>query len=191
MTEAQERMDREYAEFYAKTGELIREWAELEAILAWPISALLGTDEFRARVLLGAIRSFDAKRRLILQLSATYAGDETHNAIVGLLQRAKNLARNRNMLAHQFGGVDEKPNSLIFLSDSVDEEIGTNFLSKRKISQSNISTWIKEIAELRGEIMQMFSQRGSVTIFRDPKMHRKEKAEAEANAKSQDEGEAG
>lgn len=183
-------MDREYAEFYSKTGELIREWAELEAILAWPISALLGTDEFRARVLLGAIRSFDAKRRLILQLSATYAGDETHNAIVGLLQRAKNLARNRNMLAHQFGGVDEKPNSLIFLSDSVDEEIGTNFLSKRKISQSNISTWIKDIAELRGEIMHMFSQRGSVAIFRDPKMHRKEQATSQDDAQPP-EGEAG
>ena len=77
MPSRSERMDDEYQAFYTKTGELIREWAEFELILAWPLSALLGTDEFRARVLLGSIRSFNAKRRLILQLSATFADEET------------------------------------------------------------------------------------------------------------------
>lgn len=172
MPDRSERMKSEIATFYTKTGELIREWAEFELILAWAVSALLGTDEFRARVVIGAIRSFEGKRRLILQLSATFAEDATHEELVEIFKRAKNLARNRNMLAHQMGGVAERVNQLVFISDAEDHAIGTNFLSRRIVDQATIEKWIKEAQALRGEIINMFSAGGSATIHRLPKMHR-------------------
>ncbi len=175
-----ERMDDEYEQLYRNTGELIREWAEFELILAWPLSAMLATDELRARVILGSIRSFDAKRRLILQLSATYADDDTHDFLVSLFARARSLARNRNMLAHQLGGVAERVNQCVFISDVDDPEIGTNFLSERTVDQNSIKGWAKEVAGLRGEVMRMFSMGGSAKVHRAPKMHRV-KAQAESD----------
>lgn len=173
MPSRSERMEDEYEALYRNTGELIREWAEFELILAWPLAAMLGTDELRARVILGAIRSFDAKRRLILQLGATYADDDTNEFLTNVFKRAKALARNRNMLAHQLGGVAEKVNQCVFISDTDDPEIGTNFLSERTVDQASIKAWSKEAAALRGETMSMFSAGGQARVYASPKMHRR------------------
>ena len=172
MPSRSERMDQEYEALYRNTGELIREWAEFELILAWPLALLLGVDELRARVILGSIRSFDAKRRLILQLNSTYADEPTSKFLVNMFKRAKALARNRNMLTHQMGGVADRVNQCIFISDAEDAEIGINFLSERTVDQSSIHMWIREIKDLKSEVMKMFSYGGGAKVFASPKMHR-------------------
>jgi hypothetical protein len=123
-------------------------------------------------VVLGASRSFDAKRRLILQLSATFADEETNEFLVAAMQKAKDLARNRNMIVHQLGGVASRKNRLVFISDVDDPEIGVNFLSERRIDQSSITAWCKDIAKLRGDVMKLFSAGGSARVHTLPKMHR-------------------
>lgn len=173
-------MEKEYEDFYHKTGELVREWAEFELILAWMLSGLLGIDELRARVVLGSIRSFSAKRRLLLQLSSTYSCPETDEKISVILRKAKNIARNRNMLAHQMGGVAERVNQLVFISDTVDESIGTNFLSERTIDLNSIKQWVSEIKSIKGDVIKLFSQRGGAKIYTSPKMHR-ERADDDSN----------
>jgi hypothetical protein len=175
MSSRSERIPDEYQQFYTKAGQFIREWAEFELTLSWPLAALLGSDEFRARVILGSLRSFDAKRRIILQLSATFADKATDAFLVETFTDAKRISHNRNMIAHQLGGVSDRVSQLVFISDVADPDIGTDFLSERKIDQNSITTWCREIAVLRGKIIDFFGHHhGRAKVYALPKMHREQ-----------------
>lgn len=191
MPTPQERMDREYAAFHSALGELVREFTNFELHLSFTLSALLGTGEFRARVILGSLRSFDAKRRLIENLSATFASDEAHRKLTAVMLRAKGLARNRNMVVHQLGGVAGRTNQLVFLSDVPDDDIGTNFVGERTIDISSVRQWTKEAQSLTHDLMLVFKGCCSL-IFASPKMHRAQRDDGggkttppQAKAKSQ------
>lgn len=149
----------------------MREFTNFELHLSFTLSALLGVDGFRARVLLGSIRTFDAKRRLIENLSATFASEEAHRKLTNVMVRAKALARNRNMVVHQLGGVAARKNQLVFMSDVADDEIGTNFVGERRIDISSIRKWITDAKALTHDIMLVHKGCCSL-VFALPKMHR-------------------
>ena len=173
-------VDDEYREFYQITGAFIREWAQLEETLSWLLSPLLGIDHFRSRIILSSIRSFDGKRRLIEQLSITYAGDELNSSILSLMKRGKKLSRNRNMLAHHFGGISRK-NQLTFLTDIQDDKIGTNFIQQRTIDFNSIRQWTKDTENLWGEIIDLSANgRLDGKIHALSRMHREGQTEDEA-----------
>lgn len=99
----QEEMDREYATFYRVAGEIIREWAELEVAFEWNLNALLGTTEFRSRVIWASLPNFRARWQLISRLAETFADDSLLPEYRNLLKRVKKMAGNRNTLAHCLG----------------------------------------------------------------------------------------
>lgn len=171
MADPQERMDREYAAFHSALGELVREFTNFELHLSFTLSALMGVDGFRARVLLASVRTFDAKRRLIENLSATFASEEAHRKLTKVMVRAKALARNRNMVVHQLGGVASRTNQLVFVSDIPDEEVGTNFVGERTIDIGSVHQWIKEAQSLTSDLMLVHKGCCSL-VFALPKMHR-------------------
>lgn len=170
MPTPEERMSGEYDAFYRATGELIREWAELELTFTFILSNLLGIDQFRSRVILGSLRSFESKRRIILQLSSTFAEDDLDKRIAFLMDRARKLSRNRNMLAHQLGGVASRTNQLVFISDTVDQESDTNFLTERIIDINTIRKWNDDIKSLRSEILDVC--RSGLRVYAEPKFNR-------------------
>lgn len=169
-------MDREYDAFYRVAGEFIREWAEFELYLSWLICALLNVDQFRARVILGSIRSFRGKTELITQLAATFGSDAAYERIVALMRRAKNMGDNRNIIAHHMGGVAERKNRLVFLSDKADPEIGVDFMGRKEIDATNLRQWINELQPMKGECVNMFKGCCSV-VFASPKMHRERRGD--------------
>ncbi|MBA2467159.1 MAG: hypothetical protein H0V46_06085 [Sphingomonas sp.] len=164
-------MDREYAAFHSALGELVREFTNFELHLSFIVSALMGVDGFRARVLLGSVRTFDSKRRLIENLSATFASEEAHRKLTSVMVRAKALARNRNMVVHQLGGVAERTNQLVFVSDVLDDEIGTNFIGERTVDINSVRQWINDAQNLTRDLMLVHKGCCSL-IFALPKMHR-------------------
>ncbi|HYI47762.1 MAG TPA: hypothetical protein VEX35_04780 [Allosphingosinicella sp.] len=164
-------MDQEYAAFHSALGELVREFTNFELHLAFTLSNLLGVDGFRARVILGSLRNFDAKRRLIENLSATFASDEATRKLTAVMVRAKGLARNRNMVVHQLGGVASRKNQLVFMSDVPDDEIGMNFVGERTVDIGSVRRWTIDAKALTHDLMQVFKGCCSL-VFTSPKMHR-------------------
>lgn len=174
-----ESVDDQYLEFYRRVGEFIREWAQLEEVFSWALSPLLGIDHFRSRILLSTIRSFEGKRRLLEQLSITFADDDLNSKILIIMKRAKNLSRNRNMLAHHFGGVDRK-NRLLFVTNISDETVGTNFMHERAVDFNSITQWIEDTKALQGEIIDLFGNgRSDGHIYASSRMHREANGEDE------------
>lgn len=171
-----ERMDREYAAFYHAAGELIREWAELEVAFEWHVNALLGTTEFRGRIIWDSMPNFRARHQLLSRLAETFLDDSLLPDYRNVLKRIKKAGGRRNMVAHSFGGVDEKPDHIIFIYDEEDEDLGYNFLGRSTFHILNIRDWSKNVQKLRAEILDMTSKmRASVHIL--PKMHRIHRAD--------------
>jgi hypothetical protein len=87
-------------EFHRLTGEVIRSWADIENSLWHFVSAILGVDQFRARIIMGSIVGARARRDFIARLAETYLDPALLPKCRGLLRRVKTLGQSRNVLAH-------------------------------------------------------------------------------------------
>lgn len=161
--------------FFTLTGLFLRKWSELELSICFPISALLKIDQLRARVILNSIRSFEGKRRLLEQLSATYGDDTLNSAVIDSMRKAKKLSRNRNMMAHHFGGLSKREGQLIFMTDVADDDIGMNFMKNRTIDLNTISQWAKTAEVITEEISKLAQDAvDEGRVYTSPKKHRLE-----------------
>jgi hypothetical protein len=173
MATPQERYPEEIEEFYRATGEVVREWAELEEMLIFHLSAMLGTDQFRSQVIWNSLPTGRPRFRLLSRLSKTFLTDEAAAKFGDLIKRIETIAKNRNMLAHAHGGVGERVGTVVFIWDDEDKEIGFNFVGKQTVQISNIRSWAKDIVRIRSELMQFLPEMRS-SVFERPKMHRQQ-----------------
>lgn len=164
-------MDREYAAFYHVTGEIIRDWAELETAFQWHLTTLLGTTSFRARVIWDSLPNFRARHQLISRLAETFADESFLPAYRRFLKRMKIAVKNRNTLAHSWGGVDEKPNHVVFLYDDDQKEAGYDFVSQQSIHMNSIRDWAKDVRALIGEVFRLNRELGAA-VHTLPRTHR-------------------
>ena len=64
------------------------------------IEWLIGTDQFRSRILFASLPNFRARRELIIRLGESYLPEEILPQFRRLMRRLKNLGTKRNKLAH-------------------------------------------------------------------------------------------
>ncbi|TPG42906.1 hypothetical protein EAH79_03480 [Sphingomonas koreensis] len=172
MVTREERFAEEKSEFYRLTGEIIREWVELEVFLSMWLIYLLGVDEFRARVIWDGFRSFRARTNLLERLIRNFADESVWDEAFKILAKIQTLASKRNMLAHTFGHVGERANRLVFVQDLVDEKGEVNFVGQKNIDTANLRTWITEITEARNRVAVFKKDRLAPNIWDKPLMHR-------------------
>ena len=167
----EQEQDQEYATFYHAAGEVIREWAELEVAFEWHLAGLLCTESFRSRIVWASLPNFRARHQLISRLAETFVDDSILPKYRNLLKRIKKAAANRNTIAHCFGGLDGKPNHVVFLYDQDEEEQGYNFVGSQVVHIENIKDWARNVQALRGEILDLYKELDG-KLHTLPKMHR-------------------
>lgn len=174
MMTSEERFAAEEAEFYRLTGEIIREWVELEVFLSMWLIYLLGVDEFRARVIWDGFTSFRARKTLVERLIRNFADEAIWEEAFALLAKIETLASKRNMLAHTFGHIGERTNRLVFVQDLVDNKGEVNFVGQKNIDTANLRSWIKEINKARNQVAVFKKAKLASNIWDRPLMYRKE-----------------
>jgi hypothetical protein len=181
MATPEERYPEEIEEFYRATGEVIREWTELEEILTFHLSVMLGTDQFRSQVIWNSLPTGRPRFRLLSKLSETFLADEAAAKFHDLIKRVGTISRNRNMLAHAHGGVGARVGTVVFIWDDEDREIGFNFIGEHTIQISNIRSWAKDIVLVRNELMQFLPEMRS-SVCERPKMHQQQRGDLDRSA---------
>lgn len=133
-------------------------WNECEVHLIFYLQALLGVDQFRARVIWTSLPTFDARRKLLVRLSETFTPKDTHASFQKLLNRCSKMSQNRNRLAHGFGGYSPDKKKVMFFGDTKDSEIGTDFLNFKTYDLTNIEGWPRAIRDLIKDLMEYLEQ---------------------------------
>ena len=173
-------------EFHRLTGEAIRAWADLEDQIWWFVAAILGIDQFRARIVVSSIPGSRAKREFVSRLAETYLDPALLPKFRSFLDRMKRLGRTRNLLAHapMHVNVDGKEN--LAFSDVFSEEMdgGLDFEAK-PIPLNDLRTLVQALETLRGELV-MFLVECDGHIYKDARIHREEAARRASQATSKD-----
>lgn len=159
----------EWTAFYRAFGEMFLEWAEFELVLGLMLGHLLGTDQFRTRVIWASSPNFYARKKLLLRLSETFMHDDDLPAFRGLIKRAGRLVSNRNMVAHSLGGLEAGKNKFVFLWDDDDEKMGFDFVRQQVVHLENVKGWTTAIIALRNDL---YAFKKTVRVHASPKMHR-------------------
>ena len=108
--------------FYALTGQLIREWVKLELFLSLWLTDLLNVDEFRSRLLWNSYGDLRSKLNLLRTLVENYADESLWDESREILALTEKIAEDRFILAHTFGDVDAAASHLTFFSEKSDQE---------------------------------------------------------------------
>lgn len=177
MVDAQERYSAEEADFYRLTGEIIREWIELELFLSQWLIYLLGVDEFRARIVWDSFTSSRARIKLLGKLIRNFADESVWGEAEGILRQVEGIAEKRNMLAHKFGHFGERVGNLVFVEDTYDRDGEANFIGTKTINRANLRTWLASINDIRTAVSTFKRDRLAGTIYRESLFHRRKQDE--------------
>jgi len=162
-------------------GEAIRAWADLENELWWYVAAILGVDQFRARIVVASIPGIRAKRDFVTRLAETYLDPELLPRFRPFMERMKGLGRTRNLLAHTTMHVNvEGKENLAFADVFSDEMDGGLDFEARPIPLNDLRVLVRALEALRGELIQFFLECNG-HILKDARIHREE-AEAKQRA---------
>ena len=131
--------------FYALTGQLIREWVKLELFLSLWLTDLLSVDEFRSRLLWNSYGDLRSKLNLLRTLVHHYADESLWNESRDILARTEKIAEDRFILAHTFGDVDAAASHLTFFSDKSHNE---------QIDTAHLQRWVGEINECQNSVRE-------------------------------------
>jgi len=131
--------------FYALTGQLIREWVKLELFLSLWLTDLLNVDEFRSRLLWNSYGDLRSKLNLLRTLVHNYADEGLWDESRDILARTEKIAEDRFILAHTFGDVDAAASHLTFSSEKSDKE---------QIDTAHLQRWVNEINECQNRIRE-------------------------------------
>jgi hypothetical protein len=171
MTTPEEQFQNETTAFHLAAGEVIREWAELEVTLIFHLSILLGTDQFRSRIIWESLPSGRPRFRMLQRLGETYLSDTTATKFRDFLKTVNTIRANRNMLAHSHGGVSERRNTLVFLWDEEGDDFSFNFLGEQTIQIRNVQDWARDIVTVRANLMDFLPEMRA-SVYASPKTHR-------------------
>jgi len=168
----QDRYTAEEAEFYQLTGEVIREWIELELFLSQWLIYLLGVDEFRSRIVWDSFTSFRARANMLGKLIKNFADETVWGEGEAILKRVEKIADNRNTLAHTFGHLGERVGNLVFVKDTIDRG-EVNFTGARTVNRANLKAWIADINKTRGDVATFKRERLAGGVHRESLFHRR------------------
>ncbi|GAA0456619.1 hypothetical protein GCM10009095_25360 [Sphingomonas molluscorum] len=171
--DAQERYTAEEADFFRLTGEIIREWIELELFLSRWLIYLLAVDEFRARIVWDSFTSFRARLALVRKLIRNFADESIWDDAERILSKVEKIAEKRNMLAHKFGHLGERVGNLVFVEDAYDREGEANFIAVKSINRANLRSWLSDINTARNEAATFKQERLATAIYRESLFHRR------------------
>jgi hypothetical protein len=171
MATPRERYPDELKAFHEAAGEVIREWAELEEMLIFHVSALLRTDQFRSQVIWNSLATGRPRFRFLRRLSETFLGEQAAEKFRAMLKRCERIASNRNMLAHAHGGIGERVGTIVFVWDDEDDELGFNFLGNQTVQIGNIRAWARDIVQVRNDLMNFLPEMRA-SLYASPRMHR-------------------
>jgi hypothetical protein len=107
---------------YEKIGRVIRASANMESQLWMILGTLLGTDQFRSRIVVASMPNLTQKISLIERLSKSYLPPEKAENLNKLLGRVKKLSKRRNMLAHETMHINMAEDKNIVFRDSFDDQ---------------------------------------------------------------------
>ncbi|NUJ81172.1 hypothetical protein HUN39_14240 [Methylocystis sp. FS] len=157
--------------FFVAVGRAIREWAELEAALSLTLAALLGVDQYRARVIWMSMINLQARLTLLNRLAGAFLGEPQRVNFQELIKRAETLAEVRNLLAHAHGGVDHKTARVGFLRDAKNEALGVDFLAMKWVDLSAVLSLEQDIIALRLDFSKL-RKTLPAALHKLPRMHR-------------------
>lgn len=158
---------------YEKIGRVIRASADMEAQLWSILSALLGTDQFRSRVVASAMPNLTQKISLIKRLSDTYLPEEEAEKLRKMLERSKRLAAKRNMLAHETMHINLAEDKNLVFRDSFDDK-GLGF-TMVEFPAKELDDLAQAIGKLTHEL-QLFVFDISGKVFKKSRTHREDNA---------------
>ena len=131
--------------FYALTGQLIREWVKLELFLSLWLTDLLSVDEYRSRLLWNSYGDLRSKLNLLRTLVHNYAEEGLWDESRDILARTEKIAEDRFILAHTFGDVDAAASHLTYSSEKAGQE---------QIDTAHLQRWVKEINDCQNRIRE-------------------------------------
>jgi hypothetical protein len=149
---ATERSARE--NLYSLTGELIREWVNLELFLSMWLIDLLGIDEFRSRVLWNSYGDLRSKLNLLRTLTRNFADESLWEEAREIVARTEKIAESRFILAHTFGDVDDAASRLTFNSDKADSDYLVDFVGEQAVDMDSVHSWIRELRECQNSVRE-------------------------------------
>jgi hypothetical protein len=133
--------------FYALTGEMIREWVNLEQALSLWLTDLLGVDEARSRIVWNSYGDLRSKLNLLKALVRNFAADSAWEEARGILARTETIAEDRFVVAHTFGQVDPAVTRLSYVSDKPDKDLIIDLVSGKEVDTRGLRTWLQGIRE--------------------------------------------
>jgi hypothetical protein len=133
--------------FYALTGEMIREWVNLEQSLSLWLTDLLGVDEARSRIVWNSYGDLRSKLNLLKALVRNFAADGAWEEAREILSRTETIAEDRFIVAHTFGQVDAGVSRLAFVSDKADKDFIIDLVSEKAVDTRALGTWLEGIRE--------------------------------------------
>jgi len=157
---------------FEKIGRVVRASAQMESQLWSILGSLLGTDQFRSRIVVSSMPSLTQKISLIKRLSNTYLPSGNADKLNKMLDRAKKLAKKRNMLAHESMHINTAKDKNLVFKDSFNEK-GIAF-STVEFPAKELDDLAEALHILTGELtLFIFDIDGKV--FKDARIHREDK----------------
>lgn len=147
--------------FYALTGEIIREWVKLELLLSLWLTDLLGIDEVRSRVVWNSYGDLRSKLNLLKTLVRNFADESLWDEARGIFAGSEKIAEDRYILAHTFGDVDATASRLTFISDKVDTNLIVDFVGAKTVDTDSVRAWLEDIGECQNKIREFRGKLGS------------------------------
>jgi hypothetical protein len=137
--------------FYALTGEIIREWVTLEQLLSLWLIDLLGIDEHRSHLLWNSYGDLRSKLNFLKTLISQFATEALQQESRGIFTTTEKIAEDRFILAHTFGTVDAAASQLVYGEKSVSTDSLRSWLQDIKGCQNSIRSFKSKLGHgLRG-----------------------------------------
>lgn len=136
-------------------GRVIRSWAYLESSLWGWVGFLMGTDEWRSRIIWASISNCRARLTFLLRLGETFLDGESLPQFRALWKRTKALSAHRNMIAHDNWLTSDKAHKLAFHADKDAESGDFDFGHFKSIDRTNLVQWRDEGMNLHREWLDL------------------------------------
>jgi hypothetical protein len=137
--------------FYALTGEIIREWVTLEQLLSLWLIDLLGIDEHRSHLLWNSYGDLRSKLNFLKTLISHFAAETLQQESRDIFTTTEKIAEDRFILAHTFGTVDAAAGQLVYADKAVSTDDLRGWLQDIRGCQNSIRSFKSKLGHaLRG-----------------------------------------
>lgn len=159
-------------DFYRLTGEVIREWANLELALSKWLIDLLEIDALRSRLLWDSYGDLRSKLNLLKTLTRNFASESLWPDAKEIFAVVEKIAGNRYILPHAFGQVDAAARRLSFFSEKADGDFVVDFVGERSVDTDVLKEWLDDMSRIQDRI-EDFTGRLGGSVYEESLMHRR------------------